>query len=623
VHFLASFIPEDKIKQIKNASDIVQIISERVILKKSGKNFLGLCPFHTEKTPSFSVSPDKQIFYCFGCGIGGNVYRFLMKLDGLSFPEVVRSLGQRCGIEIPSKDLTAAQKKRISERQKLQTINKLALDHFRSLLTRNKSGQKAMAYLIQRGMTKAILDDFKIGYASSGWNRLLNNLMAKGIEPLLIEKAGLIIRRKDKSGYYDRFRERIIFPIFDINSRIIGFGGRVMDESLPKYLNSPETPLYHKSRSLYGLDRAKDSCRNKKVVYLVEGYFDLITMHLFGITNAVATLGTSLTKEHVQILKGFMGEKGRVILVYDSDDAGIRAAHRSIPIFRAGFLKARILILPKGYDPDSYLMEKGPEPFHGMAVKALGIIPFLLESAVQKHGLSIDGKLRIISDMLPPLASIEDRIARRLHIQQLAERIGIEEAAVLDAMRKVNPRQSRAGRRSRQGEFKGTTVGDSGIRTLGNLQGHTAIVRGERLERKIIAMMIQYPDIIGEIRNKRVIEKFENATLKLFGRHILEKATPPFDSDLDLMTELMMVCESKEHRNLLASLVISDEKWDQKGCRRLIAQYMTANTKSKSDLIQRIKAAEANNDLSLLQDLLKEKQFQAQSEIKNLDSAGG
>lgn len=608
---MASFIPEDKIKEIKNATDIVQIISERVILKKSGKNFLGLCPFHAEKTPSFSVSPNKQIFYCFGCGVGGNVFRYLMKIDGLSFPEAVRSLGSRYGIEIPRKDLTPEQKRRITEREKLQAINQTAMEHFRAMLVSGETGQRALTYLYQRGMTKTILDDFNIGFAPQGWSRLFNLFMRKGTPANLLEKSGLIIPRKDKSGYYDRFRERIIFPIFGIGGRVIGFGGRVMDDSLPKYLNSPETPLYHKSQSLYGLDRAKDACRQKKVVYLVEGYFDLISLHLFGITNAVATLGTSLTAEHVRILKGYLGQRGRVILVYDSDAAGVRAAQRSVRIFRAGFLEARILVLPHGYDPDSFLMEKGPEAFSKVAEKALGIIPFLLERAIEKHGLSIDGKLRVLSEIKGSLAALDDRIARRLYAQQVAERIGVDEAAVLESVARVAPAEvSAGGRRTAKG-----LPPDSVDRP--------PVVRGERLERKIISMMIQYPAIIDQVSQKGLLDFFEDKTLRSFGKLILERIKLAPEPELDLMTDLMMVAENREHRNLLASLAISEEQWDSKGCQRLITQFMAARSRQKSDLIQRIKAAEADQDFSLLKDLLKEKQFQAQRGNKNLDSAGG
>jgi len=350
MHFLAVYIPEEKINDIKNSADIVDIISEVVVLKKSGKNFLGLCPFHSEKTPSFTVSPDKQIFYCFGCNAGGNVFSFLMKQHGLSFPEAARMLARRYGIDIPVRTMSLEQKRRISERESVLAINRQAMDFFRCALIENASGKKAMEYLLKRGISR---DDFKLGYAPEGWDNLAIYFSKNKQSDRLVEKSGLIIPRKGKSGFYDRFRSRIIFPIFDVSMQVIGFGGRVMDDSLPKYLNSPETPVYNKSRSLYGLHMAKGKCRETRTVFIVEGYFELLALHQHGIQNSVATLGTSLTPEHVQILRGFIGKSGRVVLVYDSDIAGIKDAQRSIEVYDKGYVDASILVLHDGYEPDS------------------------------------------------------------------------------------------------------------------------------------------------------------------------------------------------------------------------------------------------------------------------------
>ncbi len=263
---MAIFIPEDKILEIKNAADIVEMVSEVVHLKKAGKNFVGLCPFHTEKTPSFTVSPEKQIFYCFGCGAGGNIFSFLMKNDGLAFPEAARSLARRYGIDIPRRSLTPEQKKRMGERESLLKINRQAMDFFSRALRRGASGRTAMAYLHKRGLSSEIIARFNIGYAPKGWDHLLNFFSKKGVPLARVERSGLILPKKDGRGYYDRFRERIIFPIIDVNQAVIGFGGRVMDNTLPKYLNSPETSVYNKSRSLYGLHLSKDKCRKTQTV---------------------------------------------------------------------------------------------------------------------------------------------------------------------------------------------------------------------------------------------------------------------------------------------------------------------------------------------------------------------
>ncbi len=584
---MAVYIPEEKINDITNASDIVDIISETVVLKKSGKNFLGLCPFHSEKTPSFTVSPDKQIFYCFGCSAGGNVFSFLMKQEGLSFPEAARMLARRYGIDIPVRTMSPEQKRRISERESVLAINRQAMDFFCLALLENVSGKKAMEYLIERGISREIIDDFKLGYAPEGWDNLAIYFSKKKEPDGLVEKSGLIIPRKGKSGFYDRFRSRIIFPIFDISMQIIGFGGRVLDDSLPKYLNSPETPVYNKSRSLYGLHMAKGKCRESKTVFIVEGYFDLLALHQHGIQNSVATLGTSLTPEHVQILRGFIGKNGRVVLVYDSDIAGIKAAKRSIEVFDKGYVDASIVVLPTGHDPDSYLLEFGAESFTSLTAESKGVISFLIDYAVKKHGLSTEGKIHIISDMKVPLSAINDNVARLLYIKELAERIGIDETALLEKVREVS-----AGGRSDIAK----PGADYALQNNGN-----------RLERRIIAMMLQFPDVLPEVDNRGLLNLFEDNMLKSIGQFILQRK----DRSGELASELMTIIDDKDKRSIIASLAMGDDLWDRDGCLKLIAQFESSRYRHERKLLQEIKDAEERNDHDLLFRLLKKKQMQA------------
>lgn len=583
MHFLAVYIPEEKINDIKNATDLVDIISETVVLKKSGKNFLGLCPFHSEKTPSFTVSPGKQIFYCFGCSVGGNVFSFLMKQEGLSFPEAARMLARRYGIDIPVQAMSPEQKRRISERESVFAINRQAMDFFRHALLENTSGKKAMEYLLKRGISREIIDDFKLGYAPEGWDNLAIYFSKKKQLDGLVEKSGLIIPRKGKSGFYDRFRSRIIFPIFDISMQVIGFGGRVMDDSLPKYLNSPETPVYNKSRSLYGLHMAKGKCRESETVFIVEGYFDLLALYQHGIQNSVATLGTSLTPEHVQILRGFIGKNGRVVLVYDSDIAGIKAAQRSIEVFDKGYADAGIVVLPDGHDPDSYLLEFGAEPFTKLAAESKGVISFLIDCAVKKHGLSTEGKIRIISDMKVPLAAINDNVARSLYVKELSERIGIDETAVLEKVR-----EAPAGRRSGMAKPAADYV----------LQNN-----GNRLERRIIAMMLQFPEILPEVDNRGLLNLFEDNILKSIGQFMLDRSGEP-------VSELMTIIDDKDKKSIIASLIIGDDLWDRDGCLKLIAQFESSRYRNERKLSQEIKDAEDRNDDELAIRLLKKKQKQ-------------
>ena len=590
---MAVYIPEEKINDIKNSSDIVDIISETVVLKKSGKNFLGLCPFHSEKTPSFTVSPDKQIFYCFGCNAGGNVFSFLMKQHGLSFPEAARMLARRYGIDIPVRTMSLEQKRRISERESVLAINRQAMDFFRCALLENASGKKAMEYLLKRGISREIIDDFKLGYAPEGWDKLAIYFSKKKQPDGLVEKSGLIIPRKGKSGFYDRFRSRIIFPIFDISMQVIGFGGRVLDDSLPKYLNSPETPVYNKSRSLYGLHMAKGKCRESETVFIVEGYFDLLALHQHGIQNSVATLGTSLTPEHVQILRGFIGKSGRVVLVYDSDIAGIKAAQRSIEVFDKGYVDASIVVLPDGYDPDSYLLEFGAEPFTKLAAESKGVISFLIDCAVKKHGLSTERKIHIISDMKAPLSAINDNVARSLYVKELAERIGIDETALLEKVREVSAKRS---------SDIAKPAADYVLQKNGN-----------KLERRIIAMMLQFPEVLPEVDNRGVLNLFEDNILKSIGQFILKRK----NRSGEFASELMTIIDDKDKRSIIASLVMGDDLWDRDGCLKLIAQFESSRYRHERKLLQEIKDAEERNDHELLLRLLKKKQMQAKNKIKN------
>jgi len=589
---LTIYIPEDKISEIKNTANIVEVVSEVVLLKKTGKNYIGLCPFHSEKTPSFTVSPAKQIFYCFGCAAGGNVFSFLMKHDGISFPDAAKILARRYGIDIPVRTMSPEQKRRMSQRENLLAVNRQAMEFFRKQLLDAVSGKRAMGYLKKRGINKEIFDNFNLGYAPQGWDNILSFFKKKNISLNLVEKAGLIVPRKEKSGFYDRFRDRLIFPIFDLNMQAISFGGRVMDDSMPKYLNSPETPVYNKSRSLYGLNLAKMKCRENGRVYIVEGYFDLLALHQHGFQDSVATLGTSLTPEHVQILKGFVGKDGKIILVFDSDDAGIKAVMRSIGIFMRMEVDARIIVLPEGYDPDSFLFEFGYELFLDSDSKARSLMSFLIDSAVKKHGLSIEGKIRIISEMKEPLSFINDNIKKSLYIKELAECISIDESAVLEKIRNLSVRNR-----------------DKAIRPTmpDKIQGKAFQGKWGRLERQIIAMMLQFPQILSEISKRNILYLFENTALKSIGQVLLKQK----DYSEMQVSDIINFIEDKEQKNIVASLAIGEDMWDYEACIGIITRFESIQKKNEKKLIEKIKAAEKDNDLELLANLLRQKQKMA------------
>jgi DNA primase len=599
---LSPFIPEEKIEEVKNAADIVEVISEVVLLKKAGQNFSGLCPFHSEKTPSFTVSPSKQIFHCFGCNVGGNVFNFLMRHDGISFPQAVRNLAKRYGILLPEKTIPKAMRQKIDEKEQLFTVNRLAMGFYREMLLAGTQGHAARNYIQKRGFSESVVHNFNLGYAPRSWNSILNYLLRKKVPIALVEKSGLVIPRKSASGFYDRFRDRIVFPIRNLNNQVMGFGGRVLDESLPKYLNSPETPVYNKSRTLYGLDRAKNRCRETRDVYIVEGYFDLLALHQNGIENAVATLGTALTAEHIQLLKGFVE---KIFLVFDADDAGIQASLRGVGIFIKAGMEARVVLLPKGYDPDSYLFKFGPADFLEQAQAALGIMPFLMNIAEKKYGRSVNGKLKIIDELKGYLAGI-DEDARSLYIREISERFSIDEYIILGKVREFIEATAKLGERRRTRALsRNVTSGESATRQGSNDKRLAEKEIGNRLERQILSMMLQFPEILPEIIESKALEYFTNDTLKSLGGIVISQ----IKKGEGQLSNLMSIVDDDEKRNILASLAFKEELWNRRDCRKVITKLVQRSPIRYSlSLNEQIKAAEKENNQPLLLKLLRMKQ---------------
>ena len=590
---MAIYIPEEKLSEIRNTANITDIISERVVLKNTGKDHVGLCPFHSEKTPSFTVSPVKQIFHCFGCGAGGDVFSFLMKYEGIGFSEAVQSLARRYGINLPERKMSASQKKVASQRQQLFELNKQAMSFFTGQLTDRSSGQPARTYLEKRGFNQEIITQFGLGFAPDGWDNLVGFYRKLNISQTLAINSGLIVPRQNK-GYYDRFRNRVIFPIFDVTNQIIGFGGRVLDDSKPKYLNSPETPVYSKSRSLYGAHAAKNKSRETVLVYIVDGYFDLLALHQHGITNTVATLGTSLTAEHISTLR--RGYAKKAFLVFDSDEAGLKAARRSISLFMNETMDASVIVLPKGYDPDSYIFEFGREAFEKASEKAMGMVEFLIESSIKSNGLSMEGKVRVISDLQQPLSEIKDSVAKSIYIKYLAERLSVNETAILEKIKSEE--------KSYQQVLPNHRLASNG--NPSSFAENDSVIESEmiKVEKKIVSMMLTSPEILPEIKNRRVLDYFSDKRLKEIARLVLEH---PINGNEDL-SELMNRVESPVHKNLIAGLIIKDESRDLKVCEQLLTQFINGIERRQNTLVSQIKSAQESNNEELLLELLRKKQ---------------
>ena len=409
---------EDFIEKVRFSNDIIDVVSEYTNLKKSGQSYKGLCPFHDEKTPSFNVSPDQQLYYCFGCGVGGNIFNFIMEVEGLNFSEAVEFLAERANIELPQQSNSQARQRKRSQRNKLLKIHKLATQFYNYLLLESELGRQAYNYLVERGFDEETIEKFQLGFAPDRWQGLYNFLSDKGYEDEILLKSGLILPRKNNDGYYDRFRNRVMFTIFDHRHQAIGFGGRVLSsDEEPKYLNSPSTPLFDKSENLYGLNWAKKEMRQTDEVIITEGYTDVITASDFGIENVVASLGTSLTTQQAKILKRYVE---RVYIAYDADAAGAQAALRGLEILKKEGLEVKVINLGNDKDPDEYIKEEGKEKFLQLKNNATSLIQFKINQVLKNKDLAnVDERVNVVQKILPILYAIDDSVEREEYLKQI------------------------------------------------------------------------------------------------------------------------------------------------------------------------------------------------------------
>jgi DNA primase len=420
------FTPEVK-EEIRRRTDILALVGAHAALKKSGRYYKGLCPFHQEKTPSFHVDPERGLFHCFGCGVGGDVFDFLMRTANLTFIEAAQELARRAGVQVDSSPDAA---RRASEREQILRALDGAREYFRAMLGR---GQKARAYLTRRGISDDIAARFQLGYAPPGWDGLLNALGARQYAPRVLEQAGLAAARQTGDGYFDVFRDRLMFPIFDLQDRVVAFGGRALDDAEPKYLNSKETPAFTKGRLVYALGQAREAIREHGETLVVEGYLDALTCHQFGVANAVASLGTALTADQVALLRRFAP---RIVLVYDSDAAGESATERGLMLAEEAELAARVVVLPAGEDPDSYLRRHGPEAFGRLVRGALPMFEYRLEAAVRRHDPGgREGRIALTDEMLTVIQSVANPVRAAEYLRALAERLGVPEDALRQRLR--------------------------------------------------------------------------------------------------------------------------------------------------------------------------------------------
>ncbi len=425
-------------ERVKQQADIVRVVGEYVRLKKSGQNFTGLCPFHAEKSPSFAVHPTKQIYHCFGCGVGGDVFKFVMEMEKCAFPEAIRIVAEKCAIAAPrQKERSPEERKENQQRSVLVEMNREAQTFFVKQLEGTLEGKAARAYLEDRGLDKDTIERFGIGYAPSGGDALLRHLKSKYNEKLLVE-SGLVSRDQSAGRLFDRFRRRITFPISNESGKIVAFGARALGDDMPKYLNSPETPIYSKSNVLYHMDRAKDALRRQDFAILVEGYMDAIAVARAGISNVVASCGTSLAEQQIKLLGRFTR---RVVVNYDPDTAGQTATERSLSLLLEQDFEVRVLVLPpignKKADPDLFIRERGKDEYLKLLKEAPPYVDYLIARARQMDLTTGEGKLRAVNFLLPYVQRIPNRILRSEWATRIAQQLRLDEPVLRAALSKA------------------------------------------------------------------------------------------------------------------------------------------------------------------------------------------
>jgi DNA primase len=434
---MVNFDGDFLVKEIKRRLSIINLIEGYTSIKKTGKGYVGLCPFHDDHKPSMHVDEEKGLFHCFSCGAGGDIVGFYMRYTGLTFPEAISDLAKRANITIETKAPRAKGGSGIST---LLKINSAMAAYYHRILLESRNGKSARDYLERRGIASSVIEEFKLGYAPSGWDTAVKFLTKHRIPLTLAEKTGLVVNVKKSSGdgYYDRFRDRIIFPISNIDGKVIGFGGRVVNEDdEPKYINSPESELYHKRRNFYGLDRSKEYIRKNKRVIIVEGYTDFLSLYAAGITNAVATLGTSLTRDHVVALRRYTD---RVVVVFDGDEAGQKAAVRSLDVFLEEGLLPRVVLLPEGNDPDSFITTRGKEGFNKLIEESPTLLDFYIENTIKEYR---NGELtlnRCREEIEEILIKINDPLLKGSYRKKTAELLGVRESELLSRVRREKGR---------------------------------------------------------------------------------------------------------------------------------------------------------------------------------------
>lgn len=578
------FYPEDTVEEIRVRNDIVDVIGSYISLKKKGANHMGLCPFHNERTPSFSVSQNKQLYHCFGCGVGGNVFTFIMEFENYSFVEALKHLAERSGVNLPEEEQTPQQKRNRSIKARILEIHKDAATYYYYIL-RAEQGKHGYKYLIDRGLSEESINKFGLGYSDRGGNGLYKYLKDKGYEDTILKEAGLFSFKE--TNVYDRFWNRVMFPIMDVNNKVIGFGGRLMGEGEPKYLNSPETKIFDKSRNLYGLNFARAS--RKSSIIICEGYMDVMALHQAGFNNAVASLGTAFTSQQASLLKRYTDE---VLLCYDSDSAGVKAAVRAIEILRETGLTTKVIDLSPQNDPDDFIKEEGIEEFEKRIENAQNAFMFEIVTLEKDFDLNDPAeKTRFFNEVAKKLLIFSESIERNSYTETIARQYQI----TFDDLRKlVNAYGARmvegvdTSRTARREERNNRKNEDDGL---------------VKCQKVLITWLIDKPELFSSIEGIIEPEDFSkelyvNVTDLLFKQYKNEGTLNP--------AKIINNFETKEEQTEVASLFTSEVQGEM---------TLSETKKAFKDMVVRIKTnsldkqinqAATNNDPVKLQGLIAE-----------------
>jgi len=484
---------DEFIQRVRSESDILTTVSTYVSMKKKGNRYWGCCPFHNENTPSFSVVPDQGFFYCFGCHAGGNVFKFISLIENISYFEAVKLQAERLNIPLPQREKTEQEMLQEQKIADLRKVHEMARDFFHSCLTRTAYGLPAKEYLVQRGIKEETIEKFQLGFAPPAWDKMLAAFKQRGIAESILLEAGLVAERKT-GGFYDRFRNRVIIPICDERGRVVGFGGRVLDDSQPKYLNSPETVLFNKRNLLFGLDQAQRAIKEAGYAIVVEGYMDAIAVYSYGVKNVVASLGTAFTVEQCKKLLRYAPG---IYFAYDSDSAGQNATIRALSIVRETGANVKVIVLPDGKDPDEFIRRHGADEFRLLIKDALPLVEYRI-----KHALSVadyttlEGKVKVLAELLPILAELHNAVELNAYIARISQVLSIDEGVIRSELQKS------AGKNRQPAGFRDNSNKRFAVKRVDN-----AILRAGRY---VIKTLWQEPSVLGYVQAKLTVGEVQN-----------------------------------------------------------------------------------------------------------------